>query len=312
MHVGGGVMTGIEAWCLHRGLDVAVEVLAHWLCTESTNEQLQTGIDSINSKLDILIAAPYRQAVMHLKAGNLERGTDKLIEAMSVDELDLPARLLYCSILRQQGRYDLALDCYYEILECFGNVEGFVPPALAAAYKPKPGEFASRVEYIAHYPNFYPRHFYCVPAGIVTVWEYIGESNLDTFWDRITSAYDGKIHCTLDGLNGKRILEGRGRPLEVAALTTHYLAVAHDDQATVYRLRDGARMKTIPPDSIKSLFPSPFWRNVVTCGGKIGSSTQYGSAMIRPVKSVSTSSVGMQTSRLGGELIISRKQASPA
>ena len=45
---------------------------------------------------------PYKEALMHLREGNLDTCRDKLIQAVALNELDLPAKRLYA-----------ALACYF-------------------------------------------------------------------------------------------------------------------------------------------------------------------------------------------------------
>src|SRR4051812_36047678 len=109
----------IVTWALSRGLtdlEGAIRTAAGGHTFEAvTRDQLTV----IEKQLDSIIDAPFRQALMYFREGNLDKTKDKLIEAISLNELDLPANALYCTLLAATNP-TLALQYQEEILRKFG------------------------------------------------------------------------------------------------------------------------------------------------------------------------------------------------
>src|SRR5437660_4186135 len=122
-------------WAMNRGLSLTESALRSVLGVSSFEAMVSEKIDTINQKLDILIGAPFRQAKFHLIEGSIEKSKDKLIEAMSLNELDLPAAALYTILLFKSGNVSLALDYSELLIRKFGPHGELVSKELIDVYK---------------------------------------------------------------------------------------------------------------------------------------------------------------------------------
>src|SRR5689334_2667834 len=83
-------------------------------------EMLKGQVLRVESKLDRLIGAPFRAAHLLLREGDLGACRRKLIEAISLDELDLPALAMYAWLLLVTDRESLAYEYFGLLVDRFG------------------------------------------------------------------------------------------------------------------------------------------------------------------------------------------------
>jgi hypothetical protein len=213
-------------------------------------------LTTIRSLLGIVIKAPYQQAVMHLREGELEKCKDKLIEAISLDELNLPAMLLYANILRFNQNYILALDVYWDVLEKFGFRQDLVPLPLFEAYRKK--FFESRIyldnhsEIIVSFADEnYPQEVWCSLSGFVIRWKGLAKILGIVVYEWSTV----KGYSWTEKSYKEVFYASQGNP-SIGTVTNHYAVVQEStNEFVVYRLKDGSKVpKTLSSAEFNKLF----------------------------------------------------------
>lgn len=192
-------MEAVGSWIAKKGLSVAADTLVKELRARDLETKLERDLREINSMLEVLIHAPFKEAVLHLREGNLSLCKNKLIQAIAQDELNVPARLLYIDFLRYERKYSLALDYYWNILESFRLPSGLLPSILVELHASHTREGVLPIggfdlDYFSECDGqtwgWYPNEFWASSGGIVVLWErmYNGsfEALSDRFFDMLT------------------------------------------------------------------------------------------------------------------------------
>lgn len=126
-----GVLAG---WVAQQGLNATQAVLLEALGIPTIESAIYDKLSVIEHKLDVLIRAPFRQAQFYLRERNYDKAKDKLIEAMSFDDFDIPARYLYALILCRLGETTLGVECFDHLVAEFGPHPDLVPATIAQIY----------------------------------------------------------------------------------------------------------------------------------------------------------------------------------
>lgn len=168
----------LVTWAATQGLNLGASLIGGLLGKASPDSMILEKLDLIDHKLDMLLAAPYRQAQMHFREGNLEKTKDKLIEAISLDEFDLPALAMYALLLCRTGNTDLAVDYFERLLRQFGPHVGIVPSEIVTAYRrylyerePLRAIQQFHIERPDRAWTSYPTEIRCFLSGFVVSWE---------------------------------------------------------------------------------------------------------------------------------------------
>lgn len=167
----------VSSWAAMRGLSLAEDAVKTTLGSHSPEAEALGRLDRIERKLDLLLDAPFRQAKMYLREGNFEKCKEKVIEAISLNELDLPALALYSILLRRNGRNDIASECYEDIVRKFGPHSDIVPDEIVGWFKDFCAQFAPvgsprAFTIIAAQDDYYPTDVWCSPWNIVSAWKH--------------------------------------------------------------------------------------------------------------------------------------------
>lgn len=236
-------MSGIFAgWALNKGLGGLEAVLRTLTGGRSFQAAVHDRLDLIESKLDLIVGAPFRQAIMYLREGQVERCREKLIEAMSLNELDLPAAALYCSLIAESKPH-LALEYVEDILRKFGAHQGVVPTEIlpwVEGYIKTGSMLGDRsFELIPEWHGFYPKKVYCSPWNVVVHW---GPVKPHGWFRRLIGEYGSGI--TAHNWRGEELLRRRDVSQHILAVTGEYIVVhGSADNAEVWNI---ARNATVP------------------------------------------------------------------
>jgi hypothetical protein len=124
----------LASWAANQGLSLGQDLFSDMLELPSFEGKVVKELEQINQKLNIMIGSPFRKARMHLLEGNIQRAKDCLIEAISVNEFDLPARAMYCWLLYESGNCSLAVEYFEDIVAKFGPHVEIVPEPIRNLY----------------------------------------------------------------------------------------------------------------------------------------------------------------------------------
>lgn len=265
-----GVVLG---WAANKGLDLGENLFRELIGLKSFEAMLTEKLDLINQKLDILIGAPFRQARMHLVEGNIEKCKEKLIEAISLNEFDLPSMVLYSFLLYKSGNPSLALDYFEEVIRKFGPHPEIVPKEITGVYcqylteekplkKIRPFELCAEKHMKGPSTAIYPTEVYCTQSSIITVWKdrYYDVSGDGSFFGRPIRATPRIIVCDW---SGSEIMNFQDFNPSILAFTEEYLAIMLESVKLwhkvikVFRIRDGSEVMlpfAITSDQVKRLF----------------------------------------------------------
>lgn len=114
----------IQIESVNISLDVSLELL----------ESVSDNIDAINSRLDSLINAAYREALLYEREGNFDKYRECIVQATAVDQLNILAQLAYIKILANEKKYTNVVEQYWDIMNKFGVLDEIVPRELIDAY----------------------------------------------------------------------------------------------------------------------------------------------------------------------------------
>lgn len=115
---------GIAVYLGDKILDQLIDYIKN---SDNNIELMHEKLDYIDEKLDRLITAPYRAAIVYYEEGDLAKFKEKIIDTFTKDPYNLPARLTYVSITINEGNYDVAIKNYWRILDDFGYIRGMMP-----------------------------------------------------------------------------------------------------------------------------------------------------------------------------------------
>lgn len=164
----------ISGWLAKKGIELASSRVLKSLGEVDDMATFRKDIDDINNKLDRIIGAPFREARVLVREGEIEKAKDKAIQAFSLDPLNLPAYLLYARLLCFLGKYDVALDIYWDIVDQFTTKKDLVPSWLFEQYiarllKTKINAGKRRFRYYNGL-DFYATKVWCAEVGIAIRW----------------------------------------------------------------------------------------------------------------------------------------------
>ena len=93
-----------------KGIELIGEQLLKTINPNNALNDLLNEANSIHRKLDQLIDAPFREAMLYLREGKIEIFKERIRTAISVNENNIPARLAYVYILCDDNNYKLATE----------------------------------------------------------------------------------------------------------------------------------------------------------------------------------------------------------
>ncbi len=172
-------MQSLAAWSASQGLSIARGALGSALAGDQFEKAALDKLETVESKLDILIDAPFREAKMYLQEGDLVKCKERIVNAIAHNELNLAAQVLYCLLLIGEKKYDAALDRYGEILRRFGVHRDMIPDEVLDLFS----KYSAREDLVESPKEFsvvaghdcYPRSAWCSPWHFASLWE-------DTHW----------------------------------------------------------------------------------------------------------------------------------
>jgi hypothetical protein len=247
----------ISAWIASKGIALAENTVMGFLHGPDINALIKGDLETINDKLDGLIQAAFKEAIMQLREGNLVACKDKLVQAISQDELNLPAKLLYIDFLRYEGKHVLALEYYWDLIESFQLQTGLLPIPLVNAYadlitdkKPLAHRKAFNID--CHSDRYgsssgwYPNEFWCSLGGLVVLWERMFNPSIEGLFERLFSTLlrEELYQITIHSWEGEERGRWNTRHREaIQAVTTRYVAISeNNDRYVLYRLADGKKI----------------------------------------------------------------------
>lgn len=249
-------MNFISEWLVGKGLDASASMINKVLQIENSVARIETELATVNDKLDTLITAPYKQALLHWQEGEVEKCKDKLIEAISLDELDISAHHLYIQILIYLEKYIPALDQYWALMDKFGLRDDLVPRLLIDIYK----EYLSTIKVNSvkgKYPltvnlSGYIQNAAASRRGIVYRWCNAADPGNTHFFEE-----NGISVIDWNGNQLFSIKQGwfTGKP-EIAIATNEFVVVASGSTYDIYKFSDGRKLRSKMNElEYRSLFP---------------------------------------------------------
>jgi hypothetical protein len=244
----------ILVWAANKGLNLGESLFRELIGLKSFETILSEKLDLINQKLDILIGAPFRQARMHLLEGNIEKCKEKLIEAISLNEFDLPSMVLYSFLLYKSGNSSLALDYFEGIIRKFGPHPEITPKEITEVYcqylvEEKPLRMIQGFDICAENNMndtdkvIYPTDIYCTQSSIITIWK--------TMLDR-GYGFGAQIRATprviIYDWSGREIMNFEDFDPSILAFTEEYVAIMLASVRLwrkvikVFRVKDGSEV----------------------------------------------------------------------
>jgi|GEM_PF-5759800 len=259
----------ISNWAGSRGLSLSEEFFSSLMGLRSFEAIVLEKLDLIDQKLDILIEAPFQQARMHLLEGNLDRCKDKLIEAISLNELDLPAITLYALLLYQSGKIPLSLEYFEQIIRKFGPHGSLLSNRVIEIYSEYVNE-GKPLQAIASFNLqleswiWYPLEIHCTLSSIIIKWQPMQGYS----WEGAgMGGHHRKPRITIHNWQGGLVLdfETYSRVLpEILSVTEEYVVITIDtglffrkQEIKIFRTKDGSEVLTSKfnsPDQIAKLF----------------------------------------------------------
>jgi hypothetical protein len=249
-------MDTVLSWLFNKGIEALSGVLAdeleRSLRTEDNVEVfLRQQLADLEDKIDTVLQAPAKQALMHLKEGNLVQYRDKLIEAISHNDFDLGSLLMYINLLRREGRYCLALDYQWELMDRFGPRADIVPRPLLEVYVAKQEQAlvdnAKTRKWSYEEVDYHCREIHVSAGGVITCWVRPANGWQLRFSDK----------SLVVGLNwrGEQLFRFADGDPSVLNLTARYAVVRTGEHNRVVDLRsDKASARTITPEELISCF----------------------------------------------------------
>ena len=255
-------MTILSTWIANRGLNLTESIVSRHLGLPNFQKVIDEKLSVIDKKLDILIEAPFLQAKMYLKENNLEKCKEKLIEAISLNELNLPALSLYTYLLLNNGQTELGIDYLEAILKKFGPHESILSNEIVNIYNEgvwnqKPKNNISPFD--IKFGTATPKKIICNMCNIIIHWKEYGSSGGSSIAKTYNSDWIGVYDW-----NGNFIKSfSEGSP-EIEILTEEYLilkiwkGVFFGKQVLkVFRTKDGNEVSTstnLTDEKIRRLF----------------------------------------------------------
>ncbi len=167
-------MSALGLWIAEKGLEITASELLSAL--KEFEGKVPGQLETINHKLDAIMHAPYRQALLYYKEGKYDKCEDKLKEAISLDDLNLPAFFLHIVVLIQLGQLDHAASYSWELLDRYGFRYDLVPERLFMAYRDWFFRTQKPVKYftLEIEDNYYPEKIWCSPNALAVQWKKKG------------------------------------------------------------------------------------------------------------------------------------------
>jgi hypothetical protein len=256
-------------WAAKKGIQLATDK-AQSLVEQTIEEYLNVGsiesliydeIKKVSNQLSLVLDAPYKEALMHFREGNIDKCRDKLITAINYDELNLPAWRLYLAILRTEKKYELVLDYGWELLHIFGFRPDLVAEPVYEAYveqyfKQNIMVGAPQIE-VRFDDNYYAKEIWCSPGGFVArckTW-FVRYTKIPFFPRYALFGFAWREGATPEV---DQVFELRKASPTLHTLTARYAIVDQDGEYIAYRLRDGFRRpNTLSFEQCRQLFPHP-------------------------------------------------------
>jgi hypothetical protein len=248
------IMGILVNWVANQGLSLGQDLFIEMLGLPSFEARVSEELERINQKLDILIEAPFRQARMHYLEGNIDKAKERLIEAISLNEFDLPSKAMYCRLLCESGNLALAVDYFEEIVRQFGPHVEAVPKSICnfyARYLVEERPLRATPQFsvdLGRRDSYYyrPVIIVCTLSCIVVRWE----SGSRPAWvgGTYTGGHSLLPKVTVYDWSGKLVMEAYANYSTMLAVSEEYLVIAKEvgffsrSKIEVFRTRDGSRV----------------------------------------------------------------------
>lgn len=287
-------MAIIATWAATRGLQLGEKAVLNMLGWPSFEQVVSEKLDIIDQKLDILIQAPFRQARMHFLEGNIEKCKDKLIEAISLNELDLPATFFYSLLLYESGNISLALDYFELVIRKFGPQREIVSDNVIQIYtdyinEDKPlGKIQSFC--IPDKQIYYPAEITCNLSSIIIKWKpKEGYQMTDSVHFPMPRSPSISVYDWAGNWIKDFSLDDSG---SISAFTPEYLVISYQpglffkkDVIEIFRTKDGSKVNvpfTITAEGVAKLFHSdPSSTLNILCSKTFSTKVSFAGAVIK-------------------------------
>jgi hypothetical protein len=234
-------MGAIAGWFIARGLDQLTTAAGATLGVTDPTAAREYA-ERLEAKLDVLIQAPFRQALMFLRERDLDSCRKKLIEAISLDELNLPALVLYATLLLKHGDIELSLQYLEEVFDRFGT-HPILPSWFLAGCKEYLGAHdpLQDVRDVDHFHEMlYPVEI-CASAGaLVTLWE--ASPPAGKFARLIHFA---GTNLVIYNWNSGEVRREEAADITLLGITNAYAAFSINRRLRVCRLKDGSYVPAV-------------------------------------------------------------------
>lgn len=161
----------IKTYLLEIAKDVIVNGASKALYSKL--DSTQQCICLIDEKLSRIINAPYKASLYHLREGKINLAKEKLVDAISANSLNIPARLLYISLIINDNK-EYASELYVELFEEFTTLSYLLPTnlytSLAQTYNSCLDDLLKEKDFYISNSNGEPLEMWLNIHGYVILW----------------------------------------------------------------------------------------------------------------------------------------------
>lgn len=192
-------------------------------------ENISSDIKAISSQLDSLINAGYREALLYEREGNISKYRECIIKAIAVDQFNILAQLAYVKILMSEEKYTNAIEQYWDIMNKFGALDGFVPRELVNIYIKTNLENIDRDNFsIKLAPEEADSHF-----GVTEIWAsrnifVVKWVRPKTAWFIFSNNHSERSFIKCFNIENTNLFEFSNKTIEVLSVTNQFVFLKAD------------------------------------------------------------------------------------
>ena len=240
----------IKDWLISESLNQGISVVLEQEMRNSNINDLyqlaEVNFNLISAKLDALINAPYKKAIMRLKEKDFIGAKDCVETAISNDSLNIPARLLHYQLLIRENKLDIACDYAKEAIEMFGNHFNIFPKVL--------------------FDCIYNINNHIIPKGKIEFQDYNKANDVLICNRGVIAVKDMSFFLRLFGKksysaivsdwNGRRyeLICKNSNEISIIHATSHFFILELSHSYNVYRWSDFNLVNTLSYSTYKSIF----------------------------------------------------------
>ena len=232
-----------------KGIELIGEQLLKTINPNNALNDLLNEANSIHRKLDQLIDAPFREAMLYLREGKIEIFKERIRTAISVNENNIPARLAYVYILCDDNNYKLATEELIKVYCDFTQRKDlFHEEILAQFHSIEMDFFKTRdnlnIKYLEN--NYYPLRFYFFPSYFIVIWGLRNSFGISWYNPQYLICYNWE---------GRSIFSKKVNNCHVQFMSYRYILYNTNEEYVLYDLKDEIKNSITKNDAMDLRFP---------------------------------------------------------